>query len=124
MRGRARHHRRPGMSLRSKKGKIAAAGASLALAATIMGVGLAGPASAAWAAPSAPGIERLMQAPTSPPAPKPGQPGQPGQGQRGQNMEQRHQAYQNALAARLGVSADQLSAAMKQARIDVINQEV
>jgi len=34
------------------------------------------------------------------------------------------QAHQNALAGRLGISIDQLNAAMKQARIDTINQAV
>jgi hypothetical protein len=115
------------MSLRNKKKAIATAGASLALVATMVGVGLTSPAAAAWAAPVAPGIEQLMQAPTAPAAPKPGQPGQPGPGLRGGNMQQHQemqQAYQAALAARLGISTDQLTAAMKQARIDTINQAV
>src|SRR5262245_12114550 len=109
------------MSLRTKKRTIAAAGASLALAATLVGVGLSTASGAVWAAPSAPTIEHLLQATPNTPQ-QPGQPGQPGPGRRGPDMQQRqqmHQAYQNALAGRLGVSTDQLNAAMKQARIDL-----
>jgi hypothetical protein len=116
-------YRRPQMSLRNSKKTLATAGASLALVATMVGVGLTSPSTAAWAAPAAPGIEHLMQAPATP-GPRPGQ---QGQGQRGQFMQQHQQmeqAYQNALAGRLGISVDQLNAAMKQARIDTINQAV
>jgi hypothetical protein len=112
------------MSLRNKKRTIATAGASLALAATLVGVGLTTASDAVFAAPAAPTIERFLQ---NNPAPKPGQPGQPGRGDRGPSSEQRgqmHQAYQGALAGRLGITTDQLTAAMKQARIDVINQAV
>src|SRR3954468_21919930 len=120
-------YRRPGMSLRNRKKTLATAGASLALVATMVGVGLTSPSTAAWAAPAAPSIEHLMQA-TATPGTRPGpRPGQQGQGQRGQFMQQHQQmeqAYQNALAGRLGISIDQLTAAMKQARIDTINQAV
>lgn len=118
------------MSLRNKKKAIATAGASLALVATIMGVGLTSSSPAAFAAPAVPGIEHLMQASATPGT----QPGQPGQqpGRRGfgegrpdmQQHQQMEQAYQNALAGRLGISIDQLQAAQKQARIDMINQAV
>lgn len=114
------------MSLRNRKRSIATAGASLALAATLVGVGLTTASDAVFAAPAAPSIERFFQ---NNPAPgqQPGQPGQPGQGRRGPDMQQRQQqqqAYQSALAGRLGISVDQLNAAMKQARIDMINQAV
>jgi polyhydroxyalkanoate synthesis regulator phasin len=118
------------MSLRNKKKAIATAGASLALVATMMGVGLASTSADVFAAPAAPGIEHLMQT-TGTPGTQPGQPGQqpgrrgPGQGRPNmQQHQQMEQAYQNALAGRLGITADQLQAAMKQARIDVINQAV
>jgi hypothetical protein len=118
------------MSLRNKKKAIATAGASLALVATMMGVGLTSSSPSVFAAPAASGVEHLMQATGTPgtqPGQQPGQPGRRGFGQGRPNMQQHQQmeqAYQNALAGRLGISADQLQAAMKQARIDVINQKV
>ena len=120
------------MSLRNKKKAIATAGASLALVATMVGVGLTSSSASAFAAPAAPGIAHLLQA-TGTPGTQPGQPGQqpgrrgfgPGQGRPDmQQRQQMEQAYQNALAGRLGITSDQLQAAMKQARIDVINQKV
>jgi polyhydroxyalkanoate synthesis regulator phasin len=113
------------MDLRTRKKKFATAGASLALVAAMVGVGLTSSAPATvFAASAAPSVEHLMQA-SGNPGNQPGQPGQPGR--RGPNMQQHQQmgqAYQNALAGRLGISADQLQAAQKQARIDVINQQV
>jgi hypothetical protein len=107
-----------------KKKTVATAGASLALAAALVGVGLTSPSTAAWAASTAPGIEQVRQA-TPTPAPKPGRPSaKPGSADRQQQRGQMQQAYLNALAGRLGVSADQLQEAMKQARIDLINQAV
>lgn len=106
------------MPLRNTKRTMATAGASLALAATLIGAGLTASSDAVFAAPSTPSVERFFQN-TPNPAPKPG----PRGGNQAQR-EQMHQAYQNALAGRLGVSSDQLTAAMKQARIDVINQAV
>jgi polyhydroxyalkanoate synthesis regulator phasin len=41
-----------------------------------------------------------------------------------QQREQMRDAYLNALAGRLGLSVDQLKAAMQQSRIDLINQAV
>jgi len=114
------------MALRTNKKTIAAAGASLALAATIVGTGLIAPSTAVWAAPTAPSTEQLMQA-TGTPGPRPERPGPGMRGPGGPTMEQRaqmHQAFQSALAGRLGISVDQLTAAMKQARIDTINQAV
>ncbi len=115
------------MFTRDKKKKtIAATGASLALVAAMVGVGLTSPSTSAWAAAPVPGIEQLRQADPAPkPSPKPGRQdhgprGGQGQQQRGQMQE----AYLNALAGRLGVSADQLTEAMKQARIDLVNQAV
>jgi hypothetical protein len=118
------------MALRTNKKTLVAAGASLALAATIAGTGLIAPSTAVWAAPSgptAPSIEHLMQAQQPQPAPDPARPG-PGMRRPGgpdmQQRQQMQQAYQSALAGRLGLTVDQLTAAMKQARIDVINQAV
>jgi polyhydroxyalkanoate synthesis regulator phasin len=104
---------------------IATAGASLALVATMVGASLTTASASAWAASTAPGIEGLRQASPSP-EPKP-KPGARDQRQRGGSMQQRgqmHQAYLNALAGRLGLTAEQLDAAMKQARIDLVNQAV
>ena len=115
------------MTVRSRKKTIAAAGASLALVAAMVGGSLSTATASAWAASAAPGFEQVRQAPPSPePKPKPGQRGQ-GQGPRGGNMQQRQQmqeAYLNALAARLGLSVDQLKEAQKQARIDLVNTAV
>lgn len=117
------------MTIRSKKGTLAAAGASLALVATMVGASLTTASASAWAASATPGLEDVRQADPQPsPAPKPNRGGQ-GHGEQrpGMNMQQReatHQAYLNALAGRLGISVDQLTAAMKQSRIDLINQAV
>jgi polyhydroxyalkanoate synthesis regulator phasin len=113
------------MTMGSRKKTIVAAGASLALVVVMVGASLTTASASAWAASTAPGLEQLRQASPSP-VPKPGQGGQ-GEKPRGGNIQQRgqmHQAYLNALAGRLGVTTDQLSAAMKQARIDLINQAV
>ncbi|MGE3270601.1 MAG: hypothetical protein AB7P40_17735 [Chloroflexota bacterium] len=112
--------------LKQKKTRIAAAGASVALAAAIVGAGFAVPTNAAWAATSVPGFEQLQQAtgtPAAPPATRPGRQGQRPGGNY-QQREQMREAYQNALAGRLGVSADQLKEASKLAHIDVVNQAV
>jgi hypothetical protein len=102
--------------------KTIAAGASLALAAAMIGAGLTSPSTSVLAAPGTsgiPGAEQIRQeAPAAPkPSPKPGR-GNPG------DRQQHQEAYLNALAARLGISVDQLQAAMKQARIDTIEQAV
>jgi hypothetical protein len=113
------------MSIRSRKLGIAIAGASLALVGAVVALGATSPSAAAWAASSVPAAERLQQATPSPsPSPKPGR---PGEGMRGADMQQREQmrqAYLNALAGHLGVTVPQLEEAMKQARIDLINQAV
>lgn len=107
--------------------KMIAAGASLALAAAMIGSSLTTASASAWAASTAPGAEQLRQASPSPePKPKPGRGGER-QGPRGGNMQQHqqmHQAYLDALAARLGLSVDQLKEAQKQAQIDLINKAV
>jgi polyhydroxyalkanoate synthesis regulator phasin len=112
------------MAIRSRKNTIAAAGASLALVAAMVAGSLSTATAQAWAASTAPGLEQVRQAPPQPsPEPKPGR----GQGPRGGNMQDRQQmqeAYLNALAARLGLSVDQLKDAQKQARIDLINKAV
>jgi hypothetical protein len=115
------------MTFRSKKRTLAAAGASLAFVATMVGASLTTPSASAWAASVAPGLEDVRQADPQP-SPDP-QPNRGGQGQRhpGMNVQQRpamHQAYLNALAGRLGISVDQLQAAMKQSRIDLVNQAI
>jgi polyhydroxyalkanoate synthesis regulator phasin len=106
---------------------LAAASASLALVAAMAGASLTTASASAWAASVAPGLEDVRQADPQPsPAPKPNRGGQ-GERRPGMNVQQReamHQAYLNALAGRLGVSVDQLQAAMKQSRIDLINQAV
>jgi hypothetical protein len=70
----------------------------------------------------------LEQVRQTDPAPKPEpKPGRGDHGPRGGNQQQRQQmqeAYLNALAARLGLSVDQLKEAQKQARIDLVNQAV
>jgi hypothetical protein len=117
------------MTIRSKKRTLAAAGASLALVATMVGASLTTASASAWAASATPGLEGVRQTEPQPsPAPGPG-PNRGGRGQRppGMNAQQReamHQAYLNALAGRLGISVDQLQDAMKQSRIDLINQAV
>jgi polyhydroxyalkanoate synthesis regulator phasin len=119
------------MTIRNKKRTLAAAGASLALVATMVGASLTTATASAWAASVTPGLEVVRQTdpqPSPSPMPRPNRGGQ-GQGDRrpGMSMQQReamHQAYLNALAGRLGISIDQLQAAMKQSRIDLINQAV
>lgn len=113
------------MTTRSRKKTIAAAGASLALVAALVGTSLTTAATSAWAASTAPGLEQVRQATPPEPKPKPG-PGDQRPGPRGnaQHRQQMHEAYLNALAARLGLSVDQLKEAQKQARIDLINQAV
>ena len=115
------------MTGRSRKKTIAAAGASLALVAAMVGGSLSTATASAWAASTVPGLAEIRQATPSPePKPKPGRRDQ-GQGPRGGNAQQRqqlHEAYLNALAGRLGVSVDQLKEAQKQARIDLVNQAV
>jgi polyhydroxyalkanoate synthesis regulator phasin len=115
------------MVLRSKKVAAATAGASLALVAALVGTGIGAPSTAAWAAPAAPGVDTVRQAT---PVAKPERPGRgqgQGQGQRGNMQQQRqqmHDAYMSALAARLGLSVDQVKEAMQQSHIDLINQAV
>ena len=104
---------------------IAATGASLALVAAMVGGSLSTATASAWAASTAPGLGEIRQASPSP-EPKPGQ-GDRRPGPRGGDMQQRqqmHEAYLNALAARLGLSVDQLKEAQKQARIDLVNKAV
>jgi hypothetical protein len=73
-------------------------------------------------------VTNLQQDAAPTPAPKPGRNGE--QRQRGpkaghqEQRQQMHQAYEAALAGRLGVSSDQLKEAQKLARIDLINQAV
>lgn len=119
------------MAIRSKKATLATAGASLALVAALVGTGFVAPSAQAWAAPASPLIDQVRQAETTPAAKperqRPMRPGQgQGQGQRGnqQQRQQMHDAYLNALAGRLGLSVDQLKAAMQQSHIDLINQAV
>jgi len=112
------------MNPRSKRRTLVTAGASLALAAAIVSVGLSSPSTAAWAASAVPGMEAVRQAtPTAPPGrpgPKPGGPNVRGR----QDHQQQQEAYLQALATRLGISVDQLKAAQQQARIDMINKAV
>jgi hypothetical protein len=114
------------MTTRSRKKTIAAAGASLALVAALVGTSLTTAATSAWAASTAPGLEQVRQETPSPePKPKPGRGDQrPGPRGNSQQRQQMQEAYLNALAARLGLSVDQLKEAQKQARIDLINQAV
>lgn len=114
------------MTTRNRKMTIAAAGASLALVAAMVGSSLTTATAAAWPASAAPGPEQVRQATPSPePKPKPGQGDQrPGPHGNAQQRQQMQEAYLNALAARLGLSVDQLKEAQKQARIDLINQAV
>jgi polyhydroxyalkanoate synthesis regulator phasin len=115
------------MTIGNRKKTIAAAGASLALVAAMVGGSLSTATASAWAASTAPGLEQVRQASPAPePKPKPGRRDQ-GQGPRGGNMQQRQQmqeAYLNALAGRLGLTVDQLKEAQKQARIDLVNKAV
>jgi polyhydroxyalkanoate synthesis regulator phasin len=114
------------MTIRSNKRTLAAAGASLALVATMVGASLTTATASAWAASVTPSMDVVRQTDPQPsPSPMP-RPNRGGQGERrpGMNMQQReamHQAYLNALAGRLGISVDQLQAAMKQS---LINQAV
>lgn len=110
------------MTVKVTRRKTIAAGASLALAAALIGAGLTSPSTSVLAATGtsgAPGAEQVRQeAPAAPkPSPKPGR-GNPG------DRQQHQEAYHNALAARLGISVDQLREAMKQAQIDTVNQAV
>ena len=116
--------------------KVAAAGATAALAGALVVGGLAGPLAPVFAATGAvdSGIESVRQTPPNPapkPAPKPGQ--GPGRGQqltpeqRQQMQQQRQQAqqeYLNRVAANLGVSPQQLQDALKKTRVEQINQAV
>jgi hypothetical protein len=112
------------MNMQNRKRTIAAAGASLALVAAMVGSSLTTASASAWAASTGPGLEEIRQASPSP-EPKPGRGGER-QGPRGGNMQhqQMHQAYLDALAGRLGLSVDQLKEAQKQAHIDLINKAV
>ncbi|MCC7368904.1 MAG: hypothetical protein IT306_10805 [Chloroflexi bacterium] len=113
------------MNARTTKTRIAAAGASLALIAAIAGTSMVLPSGSAWAATDVAGLTQLQQAATPTPATKPGPRGGRGMQQGDQQQrEQMHQAYQDALAGRLGVSSTQLQEAQKQARIDLINKAV
>jgi len=119
------------MATRSKKAALATAGASLALVAALVGTGIATPPASAWAAPSVTLIDQVRQAESTPVAkPERQRPMRPGQGQgqgpggNAQQRQQMHDAYMNALAGRLGLSVDQLKAAMQQSHIDLINQAV
>lgn len=113
----------------TRRKNIVVAGAALALAGALVGAGLMSMPSLAQAASPSNRLERLHQTPPpppgGPPSPKPGRgPGDGDPGQRQQDMRQQHEAYMNAVAARLGISREQLNEAMKQARIDQINQAV
>jgi polyhydroxyalkanoate synthesis regulator phasin len=113
------------MSVRNKKKTFAATGASLALAAALIGGGLSTASASAWAAPAVPGFEQVRQATPSPePKPKPARGGQNERRGGGMQHGQMQEAYLNALAGRLGLTVDQLKAAMKQSRIDLINKAV
>jgi hypothetical protein len=117
------------MVTRTTKTRLATAGASLAIIAAVAGAGFAMPSDAAWAATSPAGQTQVQQAASPTPAPKPGRGGDqrqrgPQGGQQRGNMQQQHQAFQAALAGRLGVSTEQLKEAQKLARIDVIKQAV
>lgn len=114
------------MTTQNTKSRLVTAGASLAIIAAVAGAGFALPSDAAWAATSPAAVTQLQQDAAPTPAPKPGRNGE--QRQRGpqagnhQQREQMHQAFQSALAGRLGVTTDQLQEAHKLARIDLINQ--
>ena len=113
------------MTVRNRKKAIVATGASLALVAAMAGASLTTVSASTWAASTAPGLEQIQQTPPEP-KPKPGRGGQ-GERPRGGSLQERgqmHQAYLDALAGRLGLTTEQLNAAMKQARIDLINQAV
>jgi hypothetical protein len=121
------------MTTPTRKKTFAAAGASLALAAALVGVGLTSTAAPVQAqgASMISGMERLFQAqPTGTPGPRPGfgrGQGQMDPAQRQQFEQQRQQqqqAFLNSVASHLGVSPDALKNAMMQARIDQINQAV
>jgi transposase-like protein len=95
------------MKLTSFKRSAVAGVAALTLVGASLGV-----ASAQYAPTS------LLQAPESPAGPRQGGPRQGGPGQPG-DMQQHQQELMAALAARLGISTDQLQQAMDQARADV-----
>jgi len=108
--------------IRTPKKTLAAAGASLALAATLVGVGMTStsvPVQAQTLAATA-GFEHLFQ--SQQPGNPPGQPGR--QPMDPQQRQQQQQAFMNSVASHLGVSPDKLADAFKQARIDHINQAV
>ena len=115
------------MKAPTKKKTFAAAGASLALAATLVGVGFtyAPPAVQAQGRTASSGLEHLFQTPTGTPGTRPGRPMDPDQRQQfEQQRQQQQQAFINSVASHLGVTPDALTAAMKQARIDQINEAV
>src|SRR4051794_15568487 len=85
-------HGRLSMAMRSNKTKVAAAGASLALVAAMVGTGLTTASTQAWAASTAPGFEQIRQA-TASPEPRPGR-GGPGQRPGAGNMQQHEQMQQ------------------------------
>ncbi|MCC6178268.1 MAG: hypothetical protein IT305_23435 [Chloroflexi bacterium] len=126
------------MSMSNRKKKAAIAGASLALVGMV-GVGAAVAPHGAQAAQSAVGIsapasveaqaplsQALRQSPPAPkPHPKPGSVDPQQRQQRQQQRQQQQDQYLQAVASHLnGVTKDQLVAAMKQARIDLVNQAV
>ena len=112
--------------------KVAAAGATAALAGALVIGGLSGPLAPVFAAQGDAGasIASVRQTPPNP-APKPGQ--GPGRGQpmtpeqRQQLQQQRQQAqqwYLDRVAANLGVSPQQLQDALQKTRIEQISQAV
>lgn len=111
----------------SRKQRIAAGGASLALVAAIMSAGAMSTSVSAQTAltGSGPSIVRQEAPPAPKPQPKPGRENRgENRGQGRQGFEQQRQAYLDALAGRLGLTRDQLGEAMKAARIDTINKAV
>jgi hypothetical protein len=121
------------MTTPTRKKTFAAAGVSLALAAAMVGIGFTSSAAPvqAQSASMVSGIERLFQAnPTGTPGPRPGfgrGQGQMDPAQRQQLQQQRQQqqdAFYNGVASHLGISPDALKDAIKQTRIDQINQAV
>jgi transposase-like protein len=119
------------MKAPTRKKTFAAAGASLALAATMVGVGFTyAPSTVQAQSAATSSAAHLFQAqPSGTPGPRPGfgrGQGQmdPAQRQQFEQQRQQQQAYINSLASHLNVTPDALNAAIKQARIDQINAAV
>ena len=116
--------------------KVAAAGATAALAGALVVGGLGDQLAPVFAAPaeSGAGVSAVRQTPPNPapkPAPKPGQgpgPRQPLTPEQRQQLQQQrqqvHQQYLNRVAANLGVSPQQLQDALNKTRVEQINQAV